>query len=265
MTDTATSIAEERAAMQRAEKRQMRRRRSAILPLLLDLVEQTAQAAGKRPFYVQVGAHDGVLGDPLCDRTIAHRWSGLLLEPSAIYYDQLCALYPDRPDMIIRNLGVSAKKEKLTLFRVDEAHRAAYPFSIAGCASLNRKLLLDHMMRHSAEADAHICTETVQLDPLRTVLRREKITRIDMLIVDVEGHEIEVFDSFDLSKAAPRLIWYEHKHLARQANRALMSRFLDEGYKPARVGQDTAVLHPSLATEGVVTTLVELGATLAKP
>lgn len=252
-------------ALEKRERRALRKRRASVLPLLLDVVEHLTHARGETPFYVQVGAHDGITADPMYDRAITKTWSGLLLEPSSVYCEKLKTLYADRDDMKIRQLGVSSKKSKLSLYRVHEDHLDPYPEFITGCASLDRGSLLGHMARHSPDAEDHIVAETVQLDPLRTILTREKIKRIDALIIDVEGHEVEVFDSFDLKKTKPTLVMFEHKHLARKVNRELATKFTEQGYRVAKVGQDTVMLPQALATPGLWSAIEGLGAALVDP
>lgn len=253
-------LARELAQLQNEERQGRKHRRSLVLPLFLDQVECAVAVSDRRPRYVQVGAHDGVTADPMFERNKAGKWDGLLLEPSTVYFSRLVDLYQNRPEMVVRNVGVSKASSQMTLYRVDETMTGLYTDDIAGCASLDRQLLLTHMRKQNGNAEEHICEETVQLEPLGTILTQEDVSAFDLLIVDVEGHEVSVFDSFRLTDYSPKLVWYENKHIGRKANRDLMRGFREQGYLTFKVGQDTAVVHRSIAREDIVAVASALGA-----
>ena len=252
MNEIITPEAQDIAALLRKERRRKKYRLSLVLPFFLDLVEQAAKAARRRPRYVQVGANDGMIDDPMRDRASSGVWDAVLIEPSSVYLSELKALYRDNPNVKLLKTGISDSTGTLDLFRMDERYADKYPVYLRGRASLDRNVLISTMRRSSEYSDKHIVAEQIQLEKLQTILGRMRVGRVDVLVVDVEGHEQQVFDSLDLAKTTPKLIFYEHKHLARADNRDLVRKFESAGYSVVRLRQDTLAVNKCLATPSLM-------------
>jgi hypothetical protein len=51
--------------------------------------------------FIQVGANDGIFGDPLREHILAHKWRGVLVEPQPEIFEQLKANYAGLRGQII--------------------------------------------------------------------------------------------------------------------------------------------------------------------
>ena len=163
-------------------------------------------------FVVQIGANDGVAGDPLVEGFRTTRWSGLLVEPVPQLYDLLVARFRDRPRVRIERAAVSSYDGEAPLYRLRTVPGDS-PEWLNQLATLDRDVLLKH--RSSIpEIDALLIEERVPTVRLDTLLARHAVSRIDLLVIDTEGHDLEVLRTFDLGRFRPTLVMFEHQHLS---------------------------------------------------
>lgn len=168
-------------------------------------------------YYIEVGAFDG--------RTIsvsyvfeAMGWTGLLIEPIPSRYQQCVA---NRPNSRVVNAAVSKRGSSGTAtFEVLEGELLTELMSYYKTSS-------KHYQQVAGKKHTKV---TVPLTTMNDVLG-EPNRPIDFAVIDVEGHEMELFDGFDLDKYRPRVLVVEDnlegqdtsipKHLTRQGYRDL--------------------------------------------
>ena len=57
-------------------------------------------------FFIQVGANDGVINDPLHPLVKSLKWQGILIEPQQrVFKDRLLKVYQDIPGLAFENVG----------------------------------------------------------------------------------------------------------------------------------------------------------------
>lgn len=188
-----------------------------------DTVDKLA-AANSRFFFVQVGAHDGAMDDPLARWIAQHGWRGLFIEPQPEQFARLRARYAGKEDrFIFENIAIDRTPGERDLFRVAEDHLHAPEMS--GLASL----LPDRALTTHA-ALGRLTHIRVPCAPLQSVLDRHGITEIDLLQIDTEGYDAVVLETLDLDRTRPRLIHYEHRHLSDGEQAACARRLRRHGY-----------------------------------
>jgi FkbM family methyltransferase len=161
------------------------------------------------PFFVDVGAADPEFGSQTWDLEQAG-WSGFLVEP--------------RPDMAEK----LRRSRRATVYEVACSSPANVGRSMTlhlrgGYSSLSENLVVAGLAPQGV-VDVQIRT----LDDLLAEMRAPR--PIDFVSIDVEGHEIEVLDGFDLDRWRPRLILIEDHVLDLRLHRLLQER----GYKWVR-------------------------------
>jgi FkbM family methyltransferase len=163
-------------------------------------------------FVVQIGANDGSAGDPLVDAFSKTRWSGLLVEPVPYLYETLVVRYRDRPGVRVERAAVSTCDGEAPFYRLRSVPGAT-PEWFSQLATLNREVLLKH--RSSIpEIESLIVEERVPTLRLDTLLARHGISRIDLLVIDTEGHDCEILRALDFTRFRPVLLMFEHQHLS---------------------------------------------------
>ncbi len=160
-------------------------------------------------FFVEVGANDPVDGSQTWHLE-KQRWAGILIEPVPAFAQKL---RETRTSMVVE-CACSGPRNAGTMMQLH----------VAGALSSLNKSLMDAR----ATAEHSIAVEVRTLDD---VLEKAKAPApIDFLSIDVEGHEIEVLQGFDIARWRPRLIFLEDHLLSLEKHRYITSR----GYKLLR-------------------------------
>ena len=180
-------------------------------------------------FVVQIGANDGAAGDPLVDLFSKTRWTGLLVEPVPDLYETLAARYRDRPGVRVERAAVSTCDGEAPLYRLRSV-RGKTPEWFNQLATLNREVLFRH--RSSIpEIDSLLIEEPVPTVRLDTLLVRHSVSRIDLLVIDTEGHDSEILRSLDFTRFRPVLLMFEHQHLSADDKTAAYALLETYGYR----------------------------------
>jgi FkbM family methyltransferase len=179
-------------------------------------------------FVVQIGANDGSAGDPLADAFSKTRWSGLLVEPVPHLYEMLVARYRNRPGVQVERAAVSTRDGEAPLYRLRTVPGKT-PEWFNQLATLNREVLLKH--RSSIpEMESLLIEERVSTMRLETLLVRHAVSRIDLLVIDTEGHDYEILRALDFTRFRPVLLMFEHQHLSANDKAAAYTLLATNGY-----------------------------------
>lgn len=159
-----------------------------------DLVLRRYFEGRRRGFFVDVGAHHP---RRFSNTYLSYRlgWRGINVEPNP----ELAALFTrERPGDVTLALGVSDAPGTLTYFRFNEPALNSFD------ATLSRE-------RDGAGGYHIIGTSQVQVVPLSGILTEHLPpgTAIDLLTVDVEGHDLAVLRSNDWTRFRPTVVLAE--------------------------------------------------------
>ena len=189
-------------------------------------------AAVAEPFFVKVGANDGITGDP-CSTDIllaAANWKGLLIEPVPYCFDRLKANFPDRIRFRLEQVAIGASKTEESFFYVDANAAHSLP-SLPSWFDQLGSFKKEHILKHlSGTLEPFIIECKVPVCRLSDVLARHGIHDLHLLHVDAEGHDYEVLKTLDFAIHSPFSIFVEHKHLIDAQRKELLSLLLEHGY-----------------------------------
>src|SRR6267143_1662074 len=190
-------------------------------------------------FVVQIGANDGAAGDPLVHAFSKTRWSGLLVEPVPHLYDALVARYRDRPGVRVERYAVSTRDGEAAIYRLRTVPGKT-PEWFSQLATLNREVLLKH--RSSIpEIESLLIEERVPTVRLETLLARHGVSRIDLLVIDTEGHDYEILRTLDFTRFRPVLLLFEHQHLSANDKAAACALLGTSGYNVRETPEGDAI------------------------
>jgi len=157
-----------------------------------------------KPVIVQIGAHDGILGEEyglqeFLETTEEFRL--VLVEPIAKYFDNLVNVYGKYNDMVeYCNYAIADVDGEIGMVE-------------QGCMSFI-----------SPQGAIKIKSKTWD-----SFVNEMKINKIDLLILDCEGYESQILQSIDFAKIKPQVIRYEYAHIA---NKEECDKFLtQQGYR----------------------------------
>lgn len=206
---------------------------------VLPIIVRDRLTRGGPFFFVQIGANDGMLDDPLRTLILDHKLTGLLVEPLPDMFELLQRNYAGSEGLIFENVAIASEAGLAPLYRV--ARDSGVPASSYwhGLASFSKR----HLLKEGVP-EASIERVDVRAVTLQSLLVKHRVQAVDLLQVDAEGYDYEVVRSAVEGGCLPRIINYEHCHLVPSV-RAACWRLLDEhGYRFIEVGKDTLAMRP---------------------
>ncbi|MBS0264927.1 MAG: FkbM family methyltransferase [Planctomycetes bacterium] len=180
-------------------------------------------AVRPNPFFLQIGANDGVRGDPLADFIRRYQFRGILVEPQPVPFQKLVANYSDQPGLIFENCAIDRQDGTATLYTTA---------GLDVVASFDRRFVRRHV------SDSEIQEIQVPTARLESLLTKHQIQRIDLLQIDVEGFDAEILRMFPFDRLKPALVHYE-QYLLSNADRSSSVALLEKhGYGTLSTGMD---------------------------
>lgn len=146
-------------------------------------------------YFVEVGAYDGeFVSNTSC--LADHGWNGLYIEPITIHYEKCMQRHKDN-DVIVAQVAIGLEEGEMDIYYGDTL------------TTMNA----DQIKRYS-EIDwaKHISFTKTTCDQMRldTLMERLEVPKnFDVLVVDVEGKESEIFKTFDIDEWKPKMLIIE--------------------------------------------------------
>ena len=185
-----------------------------------------------RIFFVQIGANDGVMDDPL--RPYLERYpvfSGIFVEPQKEECRKLRRIYDGFPQFSIECAAIASKSGYRNLIKVrkDRLDKDWY----RGLATLMpERGLISKMPAENLDV------ERVKAMTFHELLEKHDVSNVDLLQIDVEGMEREIIKSIDLKGIRPAIINYETRHLTIPERRECLLYLNAMGYAVFHYDQD---------------------------
>ncbi len=151
---------------------------------------------------IECGAFDGITEN--CGRFFEEtlHWRCINIEPSPRIFEKLSV---NRPDSV--NLNVALSDE--IGFR--EFQDVNYPsFDLCTNGSLDHT---DTHYQHLVDNGCTFDTSKVATTTFADLIRNYQIQDIELMVLDVEGHEIQALQGFRDAATLPRILCVEHGHL----------------------------------------------------
>lgn len=181
------------------KRRKQRNRKTGLNPIdhFLDSYSRT-----KAPVhFVQIGASDGVFGDPIHTYIERDQWSGLLVEPIPAVFELLQFNYRRNKRLKFENCAVG-REEGISDFYT--THREKF-WSHYG--SSQRSSLLPQPGYEKIP---------VRLMPFEVLAKKHGLTKIQFIHTDTEGYDFEILKQIDFDRHQTEVILFEHIHLGTQ-------------------------------------------------
>lgn len=147
----------------------------------------------KNGIYIELGALDGILFSNTKFFEDTLNWTGILIEP---HPDQFILLKQNRPNNFLFNNLVSCHSEPLE-FRYFVHNYAA----VSGVHNTLSQHHFDTYFDNKNIANEINKQNKIYINPIKLteIIKETKLTHIDLLSLDVEGHEYEVLQSWNFS------------------------------------------------------------------
>jgi FkbM family methyltransferase len=204
------------------------------LPIFHLVLQNLLLTHGQQLTFIEIGANDGISGDPLREFIVKYPWKGILVEPQPDVFEKLKSNYAEFKDRVsFENVAISTNSAPLEMYRVPRNPRA--PHGGSTIASTNSKTTAKQA--HASLSDLEkISVPTATLDSL---VQKYGMGDFDILQLDTEGYEWEVLQTLDLSRTRPWLIGFEHGHLTPVAIDSMVQHLNRYGYVVQYGGYNT--------------------------
>lgn len=180
-------------------------------------------------YYIECGAFDGLTAAATYPFEAAG-WTGLLVEPMPTEH-ALCAKRRPFSHLVQTAVGAPGGPPTVTLAVVEGAED-----------SRSGSFLKDASRINAVPDEARFTTREIEV-PLSTLDREleGRTDRVDFIVLDVEGAELDVLKGFSLDRYRPRLLLIED--LARGQDTTVPDHLAAQGYRRvARVGVNDVYL-----------------------
>lgn len=182
--------------------------------------------------FLQVGAYDGLMADPLWEYTKTCGWRGVMVEPQPGPASRLREYYSDCPAIQVIQAAVDARPGTRTLYTAEGSDLPAW---VGTLGSFNR----NHFARFEDVApgigEAVRATEVPCLT-FNDILDEAGLNDLDLLQIDVEGADAYVLSLFPFERIKPRVVQWESGNLPLAEQESALSRLAAIGYRFARSG-----------------------------
>jgi FkbM family methyltransferase len=199
------------------------------------VLQQYLSTQATKPYFVQIGAFDGVSGDPLFPWVKQGKLAGCLIEPQADAFERLQANYAGVDGVAFKRAAIGPQAGNSTLFRIRPG--SIGPEWLFQLASFDRSILLRHAP-FVPGLEQMIITETVPTITVEQLLA-ELPARPNVLVIDTEGYDFELIKLWNVPRRKPEIILYEHKHLTTADQAACRQHLIENGYRVHPLDQDT--------------------------
>jgi len=189
----------------------------------------------RRPYFIGIGANDGVTHDPLYPFVRDFGWRGIMVEPIPEAFAALERNYAGFEDVALVQAAIGLMDGRGTIYTVDMSDENSMMMSLH--SSFNRDMLLRGKEWHP-NLEAHIIECEVPIVSFPTLLARANGQAVDVLKIDTEGYDLEILKSIDLARLSPKLILVEHANLGKQDKIKMANILLDHGYRIAMTSLD---------------------------
>ena len=186
-------------------------------------------------FFIQLGACDGVIFDPINMFITQDNCSGILVEPVKHLFNQLRSKYMSFDRLRLENVAIANINGSKDFYRLDDKILDEVAPYFKGMGTFIPEVLYNAVPRGM---EKHIIREKISCLTLDALLTKHNITKVDLFLIDTEGYDYEIIKLIDFKKIKPSLIIYESKHLRIQDNNDCIKYLSKNGYTLFQSGYD---------------------------
>jgi FkbM family methyltransferase len=204
--------------------------------------------------FLQVGANDGFIYDPLHKFIKRDNWRGVMLEPQPdVFNEYLVKLHMKRPEILMVNAALDKTDGTTTLYK----YTVSLERWATGMASFNRQVLEDKIkdgtilkkalkqgVKLPDNKDDWIVGQEIATISPETLMGKFGNEGFKLLAIDTEGFDYEILKMLDLNRISPEVIIYEEVNLNADTARECRSYLQEYGYSCRSIEKDVLATRP---------------------
>jgi len=186
---------------------------------------------GHRLFTLNIGACDGQTYDELSAYTALYNFKGLYVEPIPYYFDKLKKNF-DNGENLFENSAISTYDGEIEMLTINPS--AIEEGKMHQCF-MGMSAVYPPKNGLGSEGDREVVEKygvkvNVPCITIDTLLEKHQITEFDVIKIDAEGHDYEVFKQIDFSKFRPKVVRLEWSSLNDNDKESIIKTFEDNNY-----------------------------------
>jgi len=208
----------------------------------------------KNIWFIQVGANDGLINDPLIRLISMYNWKGILLEPLPhVFQHQLVPLHKKFHNLTLVQAAIIPNKETLCIYSIEfSKKRWATGLSTFRKDILEQKIkdgYVEHMAQKHGDKlpqnrESWIKNETIPITSFEKLITTYHIPKVDVLQIDTEGLDAEIIKSFPFHHFKPEIISFEHENLSNIEKESCFEFLSKHGYHLTILERDAIAIMP---------------------
>jgi FkbM family methyltransferase len=188
-------------------------------------------------FFTIVGAMDGVNHDNTFKYAFKNKhWKGLLIEPMKDYFEKLKENYEHRENLIFENVAISDSEGYEYMFRIPSelVESGEVPPWSDGISTFypEKNVMKEEHLISKAVKEPVLCTT------FENISNKHSIEKIDVLQIDVEGCDSNVFWQIWNLNYRPKLIIIEIVNMQSKEKNKIEKTLKNNSYTLSYVGDD---------------------------
>jgi FkbM family methyltransferase len=203
---------------------------------------------GKPVFFVNIGANDGLAGDPLREFITTRGWRGMLVEPVDYVFQRLVKAYRRVPDVILENRAIADLTGEKLFWYVRK--NTELPAGYDQFGSFIKSQVLKQASNFPG-LERFLDSRIVSCITLPDLLARHGIQRVNLFLIDTEGYDLEIVKQIDLRNSPPEVIIFENVHLVPMEREACYESLRAHGYTVSEANINTVAVRSLPEQAGV--------------
>jgi FkbM family methyltransferase len=196
-------------------------------------------------YFVNIGANDGLSGDPLREFIVRCGWHGLLVEPVPHVFERLARAYRGRTGVTCVNAAISETTGERPFWYL--RRNDVLPPGYDQVGSFDKDQVMVHDKGEFPGLEPYLESRSVTCLTLRDLLARHGAPNVDVYLIDAEGYDARIVSQIGLDTHRPLVIIYEHQHLSPAERQLTRQHLANAGYDVREVSGNTVAVSPSLA------------------
>lgn len=234
------------SARQKSQLRTLAFRFGQYRPREVETVVESLVVKDDARTFLQIGANDGYMSDPLNLAIFRHRLRGTFVEPQANYFSALQETYRGFEGMQFVPKAISHEAGSMTMYTLD-CSAGRLPRWAHGVGTLSREQILKSGDQ-IPDIESYVRTQEVQCCTVPELLGEIGERDPDILAVDAEGFDYAILSQFDFAHLSTKLVIYESDSMQADDASLLSAALQRAGFALIDVGQDTIALKQSTET-----------------
>jgi len=150
--------------------------------------------------FLQVGAFDGLVEDPIHPLVEAFDLRGLVVEPQVGVLGTLQATYAKHPQVRVVSAAIA------------DADGTRDFYTTTGGPSRKASFFKPQLLKHGISAE-QIQTVQVRCATVSSLLKEHGFARCDLLQIDAEGYDHQIIRTIDFARVQPLIVRFEQVHM----------------------------------------------------